>query len=240
MSINRKQSIIIMAVAAAVIIIFTVLGIFINPKNNPEELTTEADSAIFEEVSSEAIEEESSEPVVTTEPSTETPTTEKATEAPTVEKTTQKPVTTTKKPVTTTVPETTEAVEPTPTNRYFDVPLSHDLQDHIFRLCNQYGVSPALVIAIIEKESGFNPDAVNYNGTCFGLMQVYKNCHTQRMYRLGVIDLFNPYQNVIVGIDILAELYSSGNSTYWVLTQYSGGSTSYANSVMNRAAYYGG
>lgn len=229
MTINKKQAIIISAVSIVVIAIFTVLGIILDRKNAPEELTTEADSVIFEEVVStnetieDAIEEESSEPVVTTEVST----TERST-----------------KPV--------EVSTNVHVDGYFDVPLSTDLQVHIFSLCEQYNVSPALVIAMIEKESTYNPEAVNYNGTCFGLMQVYEYHHTDRMARLGVTDLFDPYQNVTVGIDILAELYSTGKSTAWVLMAYNGGhpyadakiSTGtisyYASSVMSRAESLGG
>ena len=175
--------------------------------------------------------------MVTTEPITETHATEKTT----VKKTTKKPEPTTKKTVATTAkPVTTEKVESVQNNTYFDVPLSHDLQDHIFSLCDTYGVDPVLVITIIETESNFQPNAVNYNGTCFGLMQVYKNMHLQRMNRLGVTNLYDPYQNVTVGIDLLGELYSSGRGTDWVLYRYSGGMTSYAATIARRAEAYGG
>ena len=216
MSINTKQTIITVSVGIALIALFAVLGFIYDLTKTPEELTTEADSIIFEEVSSEAIEEESSEPVVTTEESIETPTTEKATETITVERQTEK-------------------IEPVAIEGYFDVPLSPDLQDHIFSLCVTYDIDPALVIAVIEQESTYDQNAINYNNTCFGLMQVYEYYHKSRMAKLGVTDLFNPYQNVAVGIDILAELYSTGNSTSWVLTNYSGGMYGYASSVMNRA-----
>lgn len=209
MTITKKQSIIIAIVSAILIGTFTIIGVIIDHKNTPEELTTEVDSVIFEEVASEIIEEESSEPVVTT----EQPTTE---------------ISTSKADV------ITEPVTNVNVEGYFDVPLSTDLQDHIFSICKEYGVDPALVIAIIEQESTYDPGAVNYNGTCFGLMQVYEYYHTDRMARLGVTDLFDPYQNVKVGIDILAGLYATGNSTEWVLTKYSGGSSYYYGSVMNK------
>lgn len=210
MLINRTQSIVIFVVSIVVIATFIVLGTVLDRKT-PEDLTTEPDSVIFEEAHSEPVEEESSEPVVTT---------EKETEPPTIEKATSK---------------VTEPVTKVEVDGYFNVPLSTDLQDHIFSLCTEYGVDPAIVVAIIEKESTYNPDAVNYNGTCHGLMQVYKYYHTSRMARLGVTNLYDPYQNVKVGIDILAELYSTGNSTTWVLTSYSGGARDYASAVINRA-----
>lgn len=42
---------------------------------------------------------------------------------------------------------------------YYDVNLTDDLQDYIFDLCNEYGVDEKIVIAVIEKESGYDPDA---------------------------------------------------------------------------------
>jgi hypothetical protein len=220
-SVNKKQDVIVISVAAALIIFFIALGTILNFEKKPEELTTEEASIIFEEPSSETIEEESSESVVITE---------------------QAPV---KKP-------TESVTSSTNANTYFDVPLSTDLQDHIFSLCEKYEVSPALVIAMIEQESTYDPKAVNYNETCFGLMQVYEYHHTPRMNRLGVTDLFDPYQNVTVGIDILAELYATGKSTEWVLMAYNGGNyyadakistgkiSNYARSIMDKVNSLGG
>lgn len=111
---------------------------------------------------------------------------------------------------------------------YFDVPLSEDLQDHIFKLCDEHNIDPAIVIALIQKESNFDADAISYNGSSFGLMQINEKWHKARMKRVGCTDLFNPHQNVAVGIDLLAELYDMNSSTAWVLMAYNGG-CSYAN-----------
>ena len=77
---------------------------------------------------------------------------------------------------------------------YFDVPLSEDLQDHIFSLCEEYVVEPAIVMAMIERESRFKPDVVGDSGRSVGLMQIQKRWHSERMARLGVTDLYDPYQ----------------------------------------------
>lgn len=111
---------------------------------------------------------------------------------------------------------------------YFDVPLDHKLQDHIFALCEEKCIDPAIIIAMIDKESKFDIDIIGDKGKSYGLMQIQPRWHKERMEELGVTDLLDPYQNVTVGIDILAELLESGKSLEWALMAYNGGH-SYAN-----------
>ena len=106
---------------------------------------------------------------------------------------------------------------------YFDVPLEKDLQSHIFKLCETYGVDPAIVVAMIERESGFRPAVKGDNGRSYGLMQIQLRYHKERMKKIGVTDLLNPYHNVAVGIDLLGELSDRGKSLEWVLMAYNGG-----------------
>lgn len=114
------------------------------------------------------------------------------------------------------------------TKIYYEVPLSEDLQDHIFEECAKYAIHPAIVIAMIGKESGYNPDAVGDGGNSLGLMQIQPKWHRERFKKLNITNLFNPKQNVTVGIDILAELYETGKPIEWILMAYNGG-RSYAN-----------
>ncbi|MBR5862163.1 MAG: transglycosylase SLT domain-containing protein [Bacteroidales bacterium] len=114
---------------------------------------------------------------------------------------------------------------------YYDVPLSDDLQDHIFSLCEMYNVDPAIVIAMIEKESTYDPKIIGDNGNSFGLMQIQPRWHQERMDILGVTDLLDPYQNVQVGIDYLADMIEQGGSIEWALMAYNGG-PSYANDMV--------
>lgn len=115
---------------------------------------------------------------------------------------------------------------------YFDVPLNEDLQDHIFAVCNWYDIDPALVIAVIEKESDFRPKLMGDNGAAYGLMQVQLKWHKDRMISLGYSDLLDPYANITVGVDYLAELFERGKPVEWVLMAYNGG-PSYANRKYN-------
>lgn len=112
--------------------------------------------------------------------------------------------------------------------RFFDVPLDEDLQTYIFELSEDIGIDPAIVIAIIEKESNYDISAVGDHGRSLGLMQIQFRWHTARMAELGCDDLLDARQNVCVGIDILADLLWESESIEWVLMTYNGGHA-YAN-----------
>lgn len=116
------------------------------------------------------------------------------------------------------IPE--EEADPLPV---YDIPLDAELQAHIVAVCDTYSVSPELVIGVIAKESGYNIAASGDNGNSQGLMQIQPKWHRERMARLECTDLFDPYQNVLVGVDILAELLSQYQTTEMALMVYNAG-----------------
>lgn len=90
-------------------------------------------------------------------------------------------------------------------------------------LCKQYDVSYALVLAIIEHESGYVFDAAGDGGKSKGYMQIYEAYHIDRMEKLGCNDLMNPYQNVRVGIDFLSYLLKKYGTVQDALAAYNYG-----------------
>lgn len=122
-----------------------------------------------------------------------------------------------------------EAHEP-PGRTYFDVPLEEELQDYIFDICEEYGVDPELIVSMIFHESNFDSAVIGENdsGYSYGLMQIMPRWNYDRMEKLGCLDLLNPYQNVRVGVDLLAEYIQKGYGIEWALMAYNGG-PSYAN-----------
>ena len=114
---------------------------------------------------------------------------------------------------------------------FYPAPLDRDLQTHIFRTCEDYGVDPAIIIAMIDQESDFYPGAIGDGGKSFGLMQIQRRWHEERMERLGVTDLIDPYQNVTVGIDYLAELLDKydGNMEKALIAYNMGATGAYKN-----------
>ena len=81
----------------------------------------------------------------------------------------------------------------------WDIPLDEDLQIYIHDLCEEYDISYAMVIAMIDVESGFNAEAVSSTND-YGLMQINKVNHRDGM------DYLNPYDNVRHGIKALHKL----------------------------------
>lgn len=150
-----------------------------------------------------------------------------------------------------TQPETTATEAPV---TLYDVPLSEDLQLHVIQTSEAHNIDPAVIIGVIWKESTYNAEAVGDSGNSLGLMQIQPRWHGARMDRLGCSDLLDPFQNVTVGVDILAGLidkydgnismalmaYNAGEGgaySYW----FSAGvySNDYSKAVLNKAAKLG-
>lgn len=106
---------------------------------------------------------------------------------------------------------------------YFDVPLSAELQEHIIKQCEERGIDPTIVLAMIKQESNFNVDAMGDDGNAYGLMQIWPYWHSHRMEQYGCDDLRDPFQNVTVGIDIIADYIDKGYGVEWALMAYNGG-----------------
>ena len=106
---------------------------------------------------------------------------------------------------------------------FYDVPLSEELQLHIFKECEKHNIAPDIIIEMIEKESNYKADAIGDDGKSFGLMQIQPKWHQERIDRLGCTNLLDPFQNVTVGIDYVAELKDKNNDLYWVLMAYNAG-----------------
>lgn len=118
------------------------------------------------------------------------------------------------------VPETEYVI---PESKYYDIPLSVSIQDHIFETSEAYGIDPRIVIAMIEHESDYNASVIGDQGRSYGLMQIQPRHHQKRMNELGCTDLLNPYHNITVGIDYLAYLIELNESLEWALMAYNGG-----------------
>jgi soluble lytic murein transglycosylase-like protein len=140
-----------------------------------------------------------------------------------------------------TEPIETEAPPTEPPVTLYNVPLEEDLQIHIINLCEEKHIDPAIVMAMAFRESTYNASAIGDGGNSYGLLQVQPRWHYDRMQKLGCTDLLDPYQNVAVGIDYLAEMldWYDGNMAK-ALTAYNAGSyqgtiTNYAKAVMATA-----
>ena len=121
------------------------------------------------------------------------------------------------------IEETEAEVEAT---RTYDIPLDVELQNYIISISDKYEVDHELIFAIIDVESKYDVDVIGDNGNAFGLMQIQPKWHSERMERLGVTsseDLLDPYNNILVGVDFVAELIGYGRGVDWALMAYNGG-----------------
>ena len=86
-------------------------------------------------------------------------------------------------------------------DKYRDIPLDHELQDAALAACEEYGVLPDVLYAVMEVESGYQLDA--QNGECYGLMQIHSINLPWLQEQIGTTDLSDPVQNIRAGAYIL-------------------------------------
>ena len=96
----------------------------------------------------------------------------------------------------------------------------HQYHQFIVRAASQYQIDPALIKAIILAESGYNPKAVSKRGAK-GLMQLMP----ETALSLGVVDIFNPRQNITGGVQYFKHLVNRFNGDVKLaLAAYNAGS----------------
>lgn len=106
----------------------------------------------------------------------------------------------------------------------------------------QYNIDPILLQSIVFVESDYK---VNCDGTSGdkGLCQIVERFHTERMEKLNIADIYEPYSNILLCADFLTELKSSkyGGDIYFVLMAYnmglSGATKHYEDGKISEYAY---
>ena len=113
--------------------------------------------------------------------------------------------------------------------------ISNEMIDDI---ATRSGVDPNIVKAIIKEESGGNPNAVGDGGESMGLMQIQPKWHRAKMEELGIINLYDPQENVILGCAILSDIYDKYGSYEDALSVYNSGNAedgkAYAERILNK------
>lgn len=88
----------------------------------------------------------------------------------------------------------------------------------------KYSIDADLLQAIVFVESDYQVNCDGISGDK-GLCQIVERFHTERMEKLNIIDIYEPYNNILLCADFLAELKSSqyGGDIYFVLMAYNMG-----------------
>ncbi len=142
------------------------------------------------------------------------------------------------------------------------MPRSPDLVTLARRICQQHNLDPALVCAVIEQESGWNPWAIRYEpafftryvaplytnnkvsaseayarGFSWGLMQVMGQVARENGFDAPFLSaLCDPEQGIAVGCRVLVRKLAAagGDVTRGLLAWNGGGHPSYAAEVLAR------
>jgi len=130
--------------------------------------------------------------------------------------------------------------------------LPLQVQEYAWCVCKNYDADYAMILALIERETGYRNEIIGTSGEV-GYMQVTEKWHRDRMDRLNVDNLADPYMNILVGVDYITELMDQYQDAHLALSIYNRGfrnskgtgaldlwergetSTEYSESIMNRA-----
>lgn len=102
------------------------------------------------------------------------------------------------------------------------VPMEVNLQRHVYDVANEYGLDWTLLMAVIEKESQFDPYAKSATND-YGLMQINAVNHGWLSVETGVNDFLDPYQNVRAGAYMLKQLFDKYQDPHMALMAYNMG-----------------
>ena len=123
----------------------------------------------------------------------------------------------------------------------YNVALPLEQQKYAYNLCQQYGIQYELFLAVMYKESKFNPNAVG-GGNSYGLCQIHQSNHAMLSARLGISSFYDPYDNMTAGAYLLSHYFASARSRVsddvsveaYALNAYNMGDGAYYNSCFSQ------
>lgn len=121
-----------------------------------------------------------------------------------------------------------------------NIPLPPDLAAVLTAACAREGVPLDIALAVMERESGFDLDAVGPDGHDIGLFQIRTSNHSWLAEETGA-DPMTPDGNIVCGVWFLGYLYDyCGESwpaalTCWRWGPGHGETSEYANAVLEGA-----
>ena len=147
------------------------------------------------------------------------------------------------------VEETEAVIEENEIYSYrLDLPISYEIQDYLYKRCEEEGIEYSLALAIIECESDFTVDSIGATND-YGLFQINGSNYYYLQRDLGIDNLLDPYQNIDCGLYMLKQYwtedihhtlmcYNAGASVgnYWWETGTT--STYYTERVMEKKQYW--
>lgn len=146
-------------------------------------------------------------------------------------------------------PTSTETPEPNPEPmaRIYDIPLTRELQEYTFTLCEESNLDYEMVLAMMDQESDYREKVISKTSD-YGIMQINKVNHEWLEEELGIEDFLDAKQNILAGIRMLSELTEKYEDPHQALMAYNCGeagakrlwdkgetTSEYSRSIMARA-----
>lgn len=126
----------------------------------------------------------------------------------------------------------------------YNIKLPEEQQVYAYNISKKYGIQYELFLAVMYKESGFNPNAFG-GGNSYGLCQIHISNHSNLRNVLGVSDFFNPYDNMTAGAYLLSKYFGtartqvSGDSVeVYALNAYNMGEGAYYNTCYSKGVLH--
>lgn len=124
----------------------------------------------------------------------------------------------------------------------YNIALPVEQQQYAYNLCKRYGLDYPLFIALMFRESGYNPNAVSAGGYAYGLCQIAITNYSNLNAKLGITDLLDPYDNMTAGAYMLstymgiAAMHVSDEQTkvVYALNSYNMGENGYYNNCFSQ------
>lgn len=111
------------------------------------------------------------------------------------------------------------------------------IQEYTWVLCKEKGIDFDKAVALIEQETGYVYDAIG-EAEDSGYYQIVRKYNEDLIERLGVTDLKNPYQNILVGLTLLDWLLDEYDGSYEkALTAYNAGTDGAYRNYFSAGAY---
>ena len=118
---------------------------------------------------------------------------------------------------------TPEPVETTPTPiPIYDIALSQELQEYTYKIAQEYSINYELVLSVMFVESSYRDWITGGSGER-GLMQIHPINFPKLRQELGITDFYNPKQNILAGVYMLADLNDKYEDVDRILMAYNMG-----------------
>ena len=121
----------------------------------------------------------------------------------------------------------------------YDIPMPLEHQVYIYQLCEEKGIEYELILGMIQLESNFDANLVCHNSTTnydSGYMQV-NSCREQELKEQGYTNLLDPYQNLEIGINIIADLLDKYEDEHIALSCYNKGENGFKRNYTDKGIY---